>query len=109
FNFALLPLWGVPGAAVSTLIAEFAVLVIQIVAGRRYYPFGTRDLFQWRYILSTVIMSAVVFIATLPVDENWLKLAVGVPVGIVTYYISLYLMHDSLIVDMLSINKLKKT
>ncbi|MDE7386837.1 MAG: flippase [Muribaculaceae bacterium] len=109
FNFALIPLWGATGAAVSTLIAEFAVLVIQIVAGRRYYPFGIRDLFQWRYILSTVIMSAVVFIATLPVDDNWLKLAVGVPVGIVTYYISLYLMHDSLIVDMLSINKLKKT
>lgn len=108
FNLVFIPMWGATGAALSTLIAEFTVLVVQIVMGRRYYPFAVRELFQGHYLLATVIMSAAVLAVTIPVDDNWLKLAVGIPAGLITYYISLYLMRDSLIMDLHSIKILKK-
>ena len=99
-NVALIPLWGATGAAVSTLIAEFAVLVIQIVAGRRYYPFAVGDLFQWRYYAATAIMCMAVYAATIKTAENWLMLAIGIPVGICVYYTMLTLLHDPLIMEL---------
>ncbi|MDE5830647.1 MAG: polysaccharide biosynthesis C-terminal domain-containing protein, partial [Clostridia bacterium] len=38
FNIILIPIYGATGAAISTLFAEFLVLLLQIILGNHYYP-----------------------------------------------------------------------
>lgn len=106
-NLFLIPLYGATGAAVSTLIAEFAVLFIQIVCGHKYYPFKISDLFNLRYIIATIIMTFAVYITTIPLQSDIMRLTIGLGIGLITYFIALVIIRDSLLIEILSVIKNK--
>ncbi len=99
FNFLLIPSIGATGAAISTLIAETAVLFIQLVLGYRIFPFRLRNLFTLRYYISALIMTISVYLSTILVSSMALQLAVGLIVGIVSYTICLTCFKDSIAVE----------
>ncbi len=101
-NFILIPPYGAYGAAISTLIAEFMVLIAQIIYGREYYPFRIRALFNWHYILATLIMSIIVYPVVMIFEGNIFKLIFGIIAGILAYTGSLICMKDSLTIDLIS-------
>lgn len=96
-NLVFIPPLGATGAAIATLIAEFSVLFLQVVLGRRYYPFSIRSFFNIRYILATVLMAIAVWGTTSFINFNWLQLTVGISSGVIVYLIVLLLMKDPLI------------
>lgn len=106
-NFILVPTHGAFGAAISTLLAEFVVLLIQIICGREYYPFRISAIFNKHYIIATIIMSIMVYFAIFPFGSNIARLLVGITIGVVTYFMSLLLMKDSLIKEIFSAVKIK--
>lgn len=101
-NLILIPFYGATGAAISTLIAEFTVLVIQLFAGCKYYPFEIKKIFNFKYILGTLIMVVIVYLATHAINSYPIQLLLGATVGVVIYGLFLIISRDSLMVEIKS-------
>lgn len=99
-NVLLIPGYGAVGAAVSTLIAEFTVLVIQIWFGKAYYPFRIRELLNIKYISAVLLMTFVTMVSILPLSSDILKLVVGTAAGASFYFLYLYFTRDSLTMEL---------
>lgn len=95
-NFILIPLYSAIGAAISTLIAEYTVLIIQLGKGRKFYPFGLKSLLSLKYVLATTIMVATVYISTVITNSYVAKLIVGVVVGVSVYGAILLILKDEI-------------
>lgn len=106
-NFVLIPPYGAYGAAISTLISEFLVLVVQIIFGKKYYPFKISALLNWHYIIATFIMSIPVYTIAMLFESNIYKLVFGTIAGILIYLVSLICVKDSLILEAVSTFKNK--
>lgn len=106
-NFILIPPYGAYGAAISTLIAEFMVLIIQIIFGKKYYPFKIKALFNCHYVIATLIMSIIVYPIILLFDHNITKLIFGITAGIISYSVTLICQKDSLVLETTSTIKNK--
>lgn len=98
-NFWLIPLYSATGAAISALLAEGAVLVIQIVLGYSYYPFKLRQLLNVNYIVATIFMAAATWVATLLFDSMHLQICMGIIAGVVVYATVLTLLKDRLFLE----------
>ena len=61
-DIPLILLWGSKGAAIATVCAELAVLLIQVRIGRSYIPFKYFDDNIKLYALSTIIMGVAVYL-----------------------------------------------
>lgn len=96
-NFVLLPPYGATGAAISTLIAEFTVLLIQIIRGRQYYPFNIKALLGKNYLIGSIIMGLGIYFSINHVNSITFKLIVGIAVGIVTYLLYLLITKDPIL------------
>lgn len=99
-NFLMIPLWGATGAAIATFLAELAVLIVMSCIGHNYFPFKLRALLQWQYYAGVAVMSLAVFLSAFCLSADWMKLVVGIPVGIVAYYIFLLACKDPLLEQM---------
>ena len=95
-NLLLIPLLAETGAAISTLIAEFSVLVVQVRLGRKYIPFAFFDKQIYGYIMATILMSVGV-IPCLFIDSIWFQMFVGGTVGAIIYISFLYSRHDEML------------
>lgn len=96
FNMLLVPSYVATGAAISTLIAEFGVLLVQMICGKKYYPFKVSDIFNVRYLSSTIIMTLAIFIVIRLSDNIISELVFGTLFGIIVYSLSLFWMKDPL-------------
>lgn len=108
-NILLIPPFGATGASIAALAAEGAVLVLQLILGRKYYPFSLRDLFPLKYIVATIIMALVVGVFTIITSDLWLQLFGGIAAGVTVYMVALYMMRDTLFMETLSLAKGKLT
>lgn len=100
-NLWLIPLWAATGAAISTLVTEGVVLVIQCWAGRRYLPFRLFDRSYWVYVVAAALMSVVVGWGAYVVSVDWLRILVGVVAGGLVYGGVLLWAKDALMMDIL--------
>ena len=103
-NLLLIPMWGTTGAAVSTLIAEFSVLVVQVKLGKGYIPFRFIDRQVVTYIMASVLMSAGVLLCLL-LPNVWWQLIVGTAVGMSIYFSFLYMKKDAMLQQVFSLIK----
>ena len=90
-NIILIPKFSAIGAGISTFAAELAVLIIQIVAGRKYIPvrlFNKRNL---KYLIATINLILIVTPLTLAIKNDWLQILISVISGATAY--GLYLLY----------------
>lgn len=99
FNVLLIPKFGATGAAISTLIAETAVLIIQLICGRKFYPFKISRLLTPRYYICAALMGIMVYLATFALDSYALQLAIGLTIGVCTYVVMLICLKDPMIME----------
>lgn len=104
-NFILIPPYGATGAAISTLIAEFTVLTIQIICGRYYLPFKISSLIRPTYIIASVIMAFTIYITTLLFNGDWVKVLVGILSGAIIYTILLTCFKDPTMLELIIMTK----
>ncbi|MCC4370871.1 polysaccharide biosynthesis C-terminal domain-containing protein [Limosilactobacillus reuteri] len=96
-NIFLISLYGANGAAIATVISEFAVTVVQL-----FYIKGTirrRALFAsvWRYLISGLFMYIVVSRINEIMNMTIINLALQVALGIAVYTIGLFLLKAPII------------
>ena len=102
-NLFLIPQYGAVGAAIATLAAEFAVLMIQLLWGRKYYPFKLTAVFKWKYILGSIIMGMTVYFSIIHIEAEIWQLITGICIGIIAYILFLIATKDSLMLEMKAI------
>lgn len=101
-NFLIVPDHGATGAAVATLIADVTVVVMQLIMGRKSYPFKFTDMFTPKYIFAAVMMGIAVFAWTfVPVSMVW-RLTVGILIGTTVYFGILLIQKDALALEIIS-------
>ena len=100
-NLLLIPPFAEMGAALSTLLSELSVLVVQVKLGKKYIPFLFLDKQIAGYLFATCIMS-ICALSCLLIGNTWLQMLFGVAIGIVIYIIVLYFMKDNVLKEVLS-------
>lgn len=110
-NFVLIPSYSYNGAAFSTCVAEFVVLLIQLWLGKQYFPEGiiSKNIFDY---LMGVILSAVVLWGVLMFRmPMWAELLLGSVSGALAYFVFLILRKNELAQNILFTvkNKIKWT
>ncbi|MEG0517904.1 MAG: flippase [Bacteroidales bacterium] len=96
-NFFLIPIYAQTGAAIASLTAESAVVIMVIILGRKHLPFHFITRQNFNYLIGTILMgTAVYFISRLQI-EAWQKLLIGIPAGVLIYFSYLALCRDHFI------------
>lgn len=102
-NIFMIPLYGATGAAISTLIAEFTVLAIQLFVGSKYYPFGIKEILNIKYFCGSILMGVIILLSICNINSYALQIIVGISIGIISYVIFLLSIKDNLILEILQI------
>lgn len=93
-NLWLIPAYGATGAAIATLFAEFAVLAVQFIMGKPYFPFRISRVNWVAYLIPSAVMGAAVWsISYLSLASIW-HLILGVTLGITVYSLILVMRKD---------------
>ena len=109
-NIPLIHIMGAKGAAISTVIAESFISLVMLIALRRELNF--KNLFS--SAVKPIIASIIMVVFTLPLaivlSPSVLNTFIIVVIGIVSYFIAIILLRDSLIMFILEmvLNKLKR-
>ncbi|MBD5357586.1 MAG: flippase [Bacteroides sp.] len=108
-NIILIPLFSATGAAISTLVAEAVVFLIQAFYGRKYYPFKWTNIIWIRYLIGSLVMGGVIFLLCVVIQNMWIQIIMSFFVGILVYILILYGIKDDMIRGILNyIIKLKR-
>lgn len=84
-NTVLIPSYSFNGAAVATCVAEFIVLILQLLLGKKYLP---KHLFTNKmidYFIASLLMGISLYILLLIKMSLWLQLVSSVCIGISVY------------------------
>ena len=100
-NLLLIPFLAEIGAAISTLISEFAVLLVQSKLGKNYIPFCFLDKQVGTYIVATILMAVGVLFCNV-IDNIWWQMLVATAVGALLYFSVLYVRKDQTLQEVLS-------
>lgn len=96
-NIILIPIYAQTGAAVASLMAESAVVIMVVILGRKYLPFNFITKQNFNYIIGTIIMGAAVYYISRLQIEAWQKLVIGIPAGVIIYFTYLAISRDHFI------------
>lgn len=107
FNVILIPSLQSSGAAISALLAEFAVFGVQIVCGKKYFPFSIRNIVNFKYIISAILMAIIVYAVTNCCETQISILISGVLVGSISYFAFLLLLKDKFLYGLIREYKLR--
>lgn len=106
-NILLIPLFAEVGAAISTLIAEFSVLVAQVRLGKKFIPFRFVDKQIGNYLIAALLMS-VGMLLCLSFNNIWLQIFISTAVSSVIYISFLMCREDTIIYEILRIARSKE-
>ena len=99
-NVLLIPSLAETGAAISTLISELSVLVVQVRLGRKYIPFKYLDKQIFTYLFAAFLMSFGIFVSLNLSNVLW-QMLIGVIIGTTIYLSVLYLRKDEILIEVL--------
>lgn len=100
-NFILIPHQAAIGASIATLVAEIIVTLMQLAGVRQLISFKAFITKNYKYLIGSALMSIAIFIT-----ENILKsilvqdffvLMAKILIGILTYFITLLVLHDEML------------
>ena len=100
-NVILIPMYSAVGAGISTFSAELVVLLIQIIAGRKYIPVSLFNKINITYVIAAILMTIVILPITSFVSDVWLKLVVTTVVGAIAYGSVLLYFKDEVLLSIL--------
>ncbi len=98
-NLILIPRFGVNGVAVATICAETVVTAVQIVFAREFFEWRTISIHLLQVLLSSVVMSTVVYFVSVLLGLLWLKVILGILIGTVVYSVFLLLLKNQFTID----------
>lgn len=100
-NTLLIPRYSYIGAAISTLIAEIVVTIIQICVGRKFIPFKFNFKLISNYFIATIVMAIILSVSIHIIDNPYLAAIICIIEGLVIYLVMLSVLKDSLFKEIL--------
>lgn len=101
-NLLLIPFFAEAGAALSTLIAEFSVLAVQVKLGKEFIPFRFVDRQVGNYLMAAAVMSLGVLLCMM-IDNIWWQMLVASAVCAAIYATVLYARNDIVLQEVCSL------
>lgn len=101
-NLLLIPMIGVYGAIIATVISEFVVTLVQLIYVNKFLCVS--ELFQekWKYLLASIMMFVVVRYLNNTLSMNIINLGIQIIIGLILYGVIIILLKAKII------NELKK-
>lgn len=97
-NLIMIPLWGTSGAALATTIAEFTVLIVQIILARDLLVNIAKEIHVFKYMIITMIATVpMVIIMQFTGNNAFVNLVITSFAFFGTYLLELYIMKDELL------------
>lgn len=88
-NLLIVPIWGILGAAITTLIAYSVLLAIEVHYSLREFRFDI----DWRFIIKSLIASAIMTLVIWSMHpQSNLNIIITVLVGVAVYGVALFLL-----------------
>jgi O-antigen/teichoic acid export membrane protein len=84
-NLFLIPRYGVVGASISTFIAEFIAISLQIYFLRDYFKGKKLFGYSYQYMIAGICMAGVVLIIIKNVQGTFLQVSLSIVAGAITY------------------------
>lgn len=106
-NLIMIPKYGATGAAIATLVAESSVTFVQLFMVRRLIKLRNMFFKFLKYTLNSLLMGLIVLVVVYFIDNDWVKLGVGIFSGVIVYYFILLLEKDEFILEINHIVKSK--
>ncbi len=103
-NYFFIKLWGAVGASITTAISEFVVMIVLLFFSLKLGFINIKNLvvFIWRYLLSSIIMFAVIFcLQKFVFGYTIASFFVIMLVGILVYSITLLILHDMFFISLI--------
>lgn len=100
-NLLLIPKYSQNGAAISTVIAEFSVLVVQIMLGKKYLKVKLIDSTKLKYLFASIIMGLMVYLTNNLFGNIIVNLFVSIFLGSSVYLLILLILKEELVLEML--------
>ena len=103
-NCLLIPNYGAAGAAFATLLAEFGVLIMQIIFSKNILKEVYNQFLIFKYILASIVSIFVFKLVTITsINNTFVKLIITSLVFFGTYIIILFVMREPLIKSYVSL------
>ncbi|MCT0949321.1 flippase [Weissella confusa] len=87
-NLTLIPIWGVIGATVATVVSEFVVLMVMVLYTLRLVNYKALFKESWRYVVSGVLMAVVMTSVKLFISNGTDFVFIGFVTGTVSYVVA---------------------
>ena len=101
-NFILIPLLGIYGACITSLISEFVVIIIQFNYSKEYISFFDVIKESKNYIFSSIIMFIVCCLLGMLKLNVLLGLIIQIISSILVYFIFMFFLRDSIFIQVLN-------
>lgn len=96
-NMLMIPSWGAAGAALATMIAEYLVLITQLILAKDAVGEAFRQIKFGRYGLITIIaLIPTIAVSFLPITNSFIRLVITAIVFFGVYALGLYIRKDEL-------------
>ena len=99
FNLLLIKRYYAMGALISTIIAEFIVVIGCIIISRGHIKIINILKKGWKYIIASLVMFATVYTVNHFLPVSILNLVVEIAIGIAVYALSLLIIREKLLID----------
>ena len=106
-NIIFIPIYSYNGAAAATCFAEFIVLALQLILGRKYLPNNLFTRSMLDYLLASVLMGISIYTIMLIKLPLWLYIVMPASVGLIIYYTVLLWRKNTLAVSSIRTIKTK--
>ncbi len=94
--------YSIYGAATASFFAELAVTLSMMIFGKVYHPCTLFRRDNLTYLFAALLMAIPVYLITL-LKSNILQLALGIPIGAITYFAFLIIKKDSFYIEIKNI------
>lgn len=106
-NLILIPRFKADGAAIASVIAEFIILITQVIYLWKIFNFKKIFISNIKYLIYSLIMLLVVVLIGNNLEHTFISLVIQIFAGIITYAIILLITKEPLLKEMLEIIKKK--
>lgn len=109
-NLLFIPLFAETGAAISMLLSELSVLLVQIKLGKKYIPFSFFDTELLNFLYATIAMTLGILFSYY-IENMWIQMTIGTLLGAIIYFIFLYFKKDYIFTEVCTIisRKMRKS
>lgn len=98
-NYNIIPRMQQNGAALSSVIAEFIVMLIQVILAIKYIKIEINYRFVLNIIISNIIMTILLLIISYFIKSLLLNLILSVIIGGTIYVVTNILLKEKIIID----------